>query len=130
MSIAATLIPFVFNPANPMSAPLQRHRWRLYGAGLLLSASAGVWAQVPFNGTYTQNFDTLAASGAGLAWANNSTLPGWFLFNKNLASITSYVAGNGASNTGSFYSLGLSADRALGAWHQAGPTLAARPRGL
>lgn len=114
MSIAATLIPFVFNPANPLSAPLQRHRWRLYGAGLLLSASAGVWAQVPFNGTYTQNFDTLAASGAGLAWANNSTLPGWFLFNKNLASITSYVAGNGASNTGSFYSLGLSADRALG----------------
>ncbi|SOE35374.1 hypothetical protein SAMN05216519_1356 [Delftia acidovorans] len=114
MSIAATLIPFVFNPANPMSAPLQRHRWRLYGAGLLLSASAGVWAQVPFNGTYTQNFDTLAASGAGLAWANNSTLPGWFLFNKSLASITSYVAGNGASNTGSFYSLGLSADRALG----------------
>ena len=114
MSIAATLIPFVFNPANPMSAPLQRHRWRLYGAGLLLSASAGVWAQVPFNGTYTQDFDTLAASGAGLAWANNSTLPGWFLFNKNLASITSYVAGNGASNTGSFYSLGLSADRALG----------------
>ncbi len=114
MSIAATLIPFVFNPANPMSAPLQRHRWRLYGAGLLLSASAGVWAQVPFNGTYTQNFDTLAASGAGLAWANNSTLPGWFLFNKSLASITSYVAGNGASNTGSFYSLGLSTDRALG----------------
>ncbi len=114
MSIAATLIPFVFNPANPMSAPLQRHRWRLYGAGLLLSASAGVWAQVPFNGTYTQDFDTLAASGAGLAWANNSTLPGWFLFNKSLASITSYVAGNGASNTGSFYSLGLSADRALG----------------
>lgn len=114
MSIAATLIPFVFNPANPMSAPLQRHRWRLYGAGLLLSASAGVWAQVPFNGTYTQNFDTLAASGVGLAWANNSTLPGWFLFNKNLAPITSYVAGNGASNTGSFYSLGLSADRALG----------------
>ncbi|WP_336692547.1 ExeM/NucH family extracellular endonuclease [Delftia acidovorans] len=97
-----------------MSAPLQRHRWRLYGAGLLLSASAGVWAQVPFNGTYTQNFDTLAASGVGLAWANNSTLPGWFLFNKNLAPITSYVAGNGASNTGSFYSLGLSADRALG----------------
>lgn len=114
MSIAATLIPFVFNPANPMSAPLQRHRWRLYGAGLLLSASAGVWAQVPFNGTYTQNFDTLATSGTGLAWANNSTLPGWFLFNKNLASITSYVAGNGASNTGSFYSLGLSTDRALG----------------
>ena len=114
MSIAATLIPFVFNPANPVSAPLQRHRWRLYGAGLLLSASAGVWAQVPFNGTYTQNFDTLADSGVGLAWANNSTLPGWFLFNKNLASITSYVAGNGASNTGSFYSLGLGADRALG----------------
>lgn len=114
MSIAATLIPFVFNPANPMSAPLQRHRWRLYGAGLLLSASAGVWAQVPFNGTYTQNFDTLAASGVGLPWANNSTLPGWFLFNRNLAPITSYVAGNGASNTGSFYSLGLSADRALG----------------
>jgi predicted extracellular nuclease len=114
MSIAATLIPFVFNPANQMSAPLQRHRWRLYGAGLLLSASAGVWAQVPFNGTYTQDFDTLAASGAGLAWANNSTLPGWFLFNKSLASITSYVAGNGASNTGSFYSLGLSTDRALG----------------
>lgn len=114
MSIPCTLIPFVFNPANPMSPPLQRHRWRLYGAGLLLSASAGVWAQVPFTGAYEQNFDTLAVSGTGLAWANDSTLPGWFLFNKNLAAITAYAAGNGASNAGSFYSLGLNADRALG----------------
>lgn len=69
MSIAATLIPFVFNPANPMSAPLQRHRWRLYGAGLLLSASAGVWAQVPFNGTYTQDLLVTTPQGMDAAWS-------------------------------------------------------------
>src|SRR5256885_5210391 len=48
-----------------------------------------------FNDTATTEIYTLSLHDAlpiWLAWANNSTLPGWFLFNKNLASITSYVA--------------------------------------
>ncbi|XAH22102.1 ExeM/NucH family extracellular endonuclease [Xylophilus sp. GW821-FHT01B05] len=82
-----------------------------------LLATSGAWAQVSFTGNpYTQNFDTLAASGTNIAWANDSTLPGWFLFNKDMAAITTYVASTGSSSTGSFHSMGTSGstDRALG----------------
>jgi len=81
-------------------------------------ATSGAWAQVSFTGgTYTQNFDTLAASGTNIPWANNSTLAGWFMFNKDLAAITTYNAGTGSSTAGSFYSFGSASaptDRALG----------------
>lgn len=61
---------------------------------------------------YTQSFDSLA----GTAWANDSTLDGWSLFNSTGAAISSIVIGNGAANTGGFYSYGATAstDRALG----------------
>lgn len=67
--------------------------------------------------SYTQNFDTLATPGSANSWANNSTLPGWHLFQGNGTAITSYSANNGSSTTGSFYSYGAtdSGDRALGA---------------
>ncbi|RQO59770.1 PEP-CTERM sorting domain-containing protein [Paucibacter sp. KBW04] len=67
---------------------------------------------------YSQSFDSLAktTSTSNVAWANDSTLAGWSLFNKDKAAITSYLADAGGSNTGGFRSFGVSgnSDRALG----------------
>ena len=78
-----------------------------------------------FSGSYSQSFDTLAASGSGNAWTNDQTLPGWFLFRQPDASpvaISSYNADSGAANTGAFLSYGTSggSDRALGGVGSAG----------
>jgi len=76
-------------------------------------------AQVAFTGTpYTQNFDGLATTGGSTVWANNTTLPGWYLFNKNSGgtALTSIIIDDGSSTTGSFASYGTtsSTERALG----------------
>lgn len=67
-------------------------------------------------GAYSQNFDSLGNSGTNLAWANDSTIQGWSLFNKTPAAIATYNAGDGSSNAGAFYSFGTvgSGERALG----------------
>ncbi|HEX5706267.1 MAG TPA: endonuclease/exonuclease/phosphatase family protein [Pyrinomonadaceae bacterium] len=74
-----------------------------------------VAAQVtPTLGTpYTQNFDTLPASGSA-TWTNNSTIPGWF--HARTGTGTTIVANNGSSNAGNLYSYGTgtATDRALG----------------
>ena len=59
---------------------------------------------------YSQNFNSLANTGTGLAWADNSTITGWY------SSRTVYNAGTGSSNAGALYSFGeaASTDRALG----------------
>ncbi len=71
---------------------------------------------VDFNGSYTQNFDTLANTGTNILWTNDITIAGWSLFDKNGAAIPTYNADPGTSNTGSFYSYGSTGftDRALG----------------
>src|SRR5215213_3308679 len=61
----------------------------------------------------TENFDTLASTGTGLAWADNGTIPGWY------SSRTTYNTGTGSSNAGALYSFGVAVtnpvtDRALG----------------
>lgn len=60
--------------------------------------------------TYSQNFNTLASTGTGNAWADNSTIAGWY------SSRTTYNASDGSSNAGALYSFGASAasDRAIG----------------
>ncbi len=61
---------------------------------------------------YTQNFDTLASSGA------SSTLPpGWALSESGTNANTTYTAGTGSGTTGDTYSFGAtsSTERALGA---------------
>ena len=67
---------------------------------------------------YTQNFDTLATVGTNVTWANDSTLPGWYLFRQPApgTAVTTYSAGNGNVPIGSFYSFGStgSSERALG----------------
>ena len=75
-------------------------------------------AAISFSGNYSQNFDSLASSGTGVAWSNGSTLAGWNLFRQPApgTAIAAYSASDGGSNAGSFYSYGTgsSSDRALG----------------
>ena len=62
--------------------------------------------------TYTQNFDTLAATGS-----TGTALPsGFAIVETGTAANSSYGVGTGSSNTGNTYSFGLagSTDRALG----------------
>lgn len=63
---------------------------------------------------YTQDFDTLPASGS-VTWTNNSTIPGWF--HARTGTGTTLVANDGSSNAGNFYSYGTgtATDRSLGA---------------
>src|SRR5262245_22031496 len=61
----------------------------------------------------TENFDSLASTGTGIAWTDNSTIPGWY------SSRTTYNSGTGSSATGALYSFGVAGtnpvtDRALG----------------
>ena len=68
-------------------------------------------------GSYSQDFNSLATNGAGIAWVNNLTLPGWYASRSAAPQeVVDYDAGAGASTTGSLYSFGSSgsAERALG----------------
>ncbi len=74
---------------------------------------------ISFSSSYSQNFDSLASSGAALSWTNDVTLPGWFLFRQPAngpVALTSYAADSGSGNSGSFISYGSTnaSDRALG----------------
>jgi uncharacterized protein len=63
------------------------------------------------NSAYTQNFDTLAATGT------SSTVPaGWSFAESGTSANTTYTAGTGSANTGDTYSFGAagSTDRAFG----------------
>lgn len=84
-------------------------------AGAAGSASAALSYSVS-GGVYAQSFDSLTTSTSSTAWANDSTLAGWSLFNQSGGgtAIASYVGGTGSSNSGSFYSFGSDSDRALG----------------
>jgi len=67
---------------------------------------------------YNQNFDSLASTGSGIAWVNDTTISGWDLFRGPApgTAIPTYTTGAGTVNTGSFYSFGSagSTERALG----------------
>lgn len=69
-----------------------------------------VAAAIPLANPYTQDFNSLANTGTGITWTDNTTIPGWY------SSRVIYNAGNGGSNAGALYSFGAtgSADRALG----------------
>jgi len=94
----------------------RRSAGRALSALLFLSVAAPATAQVSLttlDTPYTQNFDTLPASGSA-TWTNNSTIPGWF--HARTGAGTTIVADTGASNAGNLYSYGATAttDRALG----------------
>src|SRR5687767_7564095 len=65
-------------------------------AVLLLSSPAESRAQFPMSiGPYVQNFDSLANSGTANAWADNSTLAGWYASRAAGGPITNYRSDNG-----------------------------------
>jgi hypothetical protein len=83
---------------------------------IILSHAGPVAGQISIttlNVAYTQNFDTLPASGS-TTWTNNSNIPGWFHARNGTG--TTIVANNGSSNAGNLYSYGTGTDaeRALG----------------
>lgn len=84
-------------------------------AALPMAAQAAISLASPA-ATYSQNFDGLATTGATVAWANDSTLPGWSLFTGAGTAISTYAANNGSTNTGAFVSFGStgSGERAFG----------------
>lgn len=93
-----------------------RGSWLAAGAalvGVALLASVAP-AQIPitsFFAPYTQDFNTLAASGTG------SVMPaGWLFLESGANANTLYTAGTGSSNSGDTYSFGASgsSERALG----------------
>lgn len=92
---------------------------------LVAACAAGVAAQASASisytgGAYGENFNSLPSttnnSATAYTWANDSTIPGWSLFNSTGAAIASHNAHAGGSNTGAFSSLGTASasDRALG----------------
>jgi len=94
---------------------------RLVSLVAVLGMATAAFGQLSYStvgGSYSQNFDSLANTGTGNVWANDSTLPGWFLFRQPApgTAITTYNANDGSSNTGNFYSYGSanSSERALG----------------
>jgi len=91
-------------------------------AATLAGIAGGAQATISYttSGSFVgESFDSLASTGTGVAWANDSTITGWSLFNKTPAAITAYNAGTGSSTAGSFYSFGVAGtnpveERALG----------------
>lgn len=87
------------------------------GATLILSAALPAQAAVGVTGpafTYTQSFDTLAATGTANSWVNDSTLSGWAIYTTAGVAVSAYRAGTGSTNNGAAYSFGTDAERALG----------------
>ena len=76
---------------------------------LLCLAVNPLQAQVSVTGaSYTQDFNSLLATGTNNPWTDNTTITGWY------STRTTYNAGTGSSNTGSLYSFGTDPERALG----------------
>ncbi|MFD1709693.1 ExeM/NucH family extracellular endonuclease [Ottowia sp. GY511] len=82
----------------------------------VLACSGAHAAPIAFNGSYAQQFDTLATSGSANTWVNDETVPGWHLFKHDKSSVATYRADSGTANNGAFYSYGSSGatERALG----------------
>lgn len=98
---------------------MTKHLFALAAAAVLALPAHAVVVINSTSDVYAQNFDSLAkaTSSTNLSWSNDSTLAGWFLFNRaSGTAAATYRGDNGASNTGYFYSYGVSnaADRALG----------------
>ena len=101
---------------------------------LLLAASAAATCQaapVPVSGTgsYSQDFDTLPASGSA-TWTNDVTIAGWY--SQRTGTGTDILAGTGSSDNGGLYSFGSesSGERALGAIGSGGDTVGSFAHGL
>jgi hypothetical protein len=100
-------------PAIRISPP-ERHARAWLGVLCVVGSAFTQAAPVAITGTgsYSQNFDTLPASGFA-TWADDSTVPGWFA-QRSGSSGNSIVADPGSETAGNLYSYGSTAERALG----------------
>jgi DNA/RNA endonuclease G (NUC1) len=111
------------NRSKSRSKPSSRRTFPVYLAILAVLAVSAIFALTQrssaltnngsitsFGSAMTESFDSLASTGTNIAWADNTTIPGWY------SSRTTYNSGNGNSTTGALYSFGSSpvTDRALG----------------
>ena len=74
------------------------------------TSSAAPTAAISLSSAYNQTFDSLANTGTGITWTDDTTISGWY------STRTMYNSGTGSSNTGALYSFGAttSTERALG----------------
>lgn len=66
------------------------------------------------SGSSTTNFNTLASTGTGIAWVNNTTIPNWYT--QRTGTGTTYSTTTGTASAGDMYSYGSASasDRSLG----------------
>ncbi len=101
-------------------------RWLAVIAMVGLAAGAAYGSIVINNATsyaYGQNFDTLAASGTGNPWTDNSTIAGWWWDSNNSArnpDSYGYIGDAGTNATGAGHSYGTTSERAMGALSSTG----------
>jgi hypothetical protein len=100
-------------PATRISQP---HRPARAWLGILLAVGSFPLHAAPVAitgaGNYSQNFDTLSASGSA-TWADDTTVPGWYS-QRSGSSGNSIIADPGSETAGNLYSYGSTAERALG----------------
>lgn len=97
--------PSFFALLFPVCAQLAHAQIQIVDSG----ASAN---QVNLAGTYSQNFDSLLASGTASQWVNNTTLAGWYSTDSNI----NYLNGAGLASSGTTNdrSLGINTSSQLG----------------
>ncbi len=101
-------------------------KWLAIITAIELMAGAAYGSIVINNATsygYGQNFDTLATSGAGNPWTDNSTIAGWWWDSNNSTrnpDSYGYIADSGTNTTGAGHSYGSSNERAMGALSSSG----------
>ena len=98
-----------------------------------ISTNYSIYSQIAVaDGTpYTQDFNSLISAGTSQVWTNNSTLQGWYLYNKSNNAIVAYNADAGSGTTGSFISYGtaLNSERSLGGLASGGAYFGSPPAG-
>ncbi len=92
---------------------------------LVATAGGSIVIDSALSYVYHQNFDTLATSGTGNSWADNSTIVGWWWDSNNSArdpDSYGYIADAGSNTTGAGHSYGAvdEVERAIGALSSSG----------
>ena len=75
----------------------------------LLGSTGVIRSQVPYNSLedgYTQNFDSLPATGSSFTWIDNSTLLGWYAANSGSTPFNPAGVSTGSTTSGNLYSFG------------------------
>lgn len=109
-------MPMNHNPTLPRGPRVlfSRRFWLPAMLAAVITPSGAAPVPMTGVGSYSQDFDTLASSGTSNAWADDSTIAGWY--SQRTGTGATYRAGLGSETTGDLYSYGStsSSERALG----------------